>query len=196
MYTVDNVFSTPIYSSMVDNVDEIQDEISSTLTMGLFKNLPDVLETNLKTSNPNYFDGNVVERLNLQSVKTMIHTHLENYCQEIEFDLSNHEYELSSWFFLMEAGVEGQLHTHGTADISGCYYFKTTGVDGSIFFETPAPASASSKCFSKYASRKRYQPEIGKLLMFPGWLYHGVGTNKTTESRISLAFNVNFKRKQ
>ena len=195
MYTVDNVFSTPIYSSMVDNLDEIQDEISSKLTMGLFQNLPEILETNLKTSNPNYFDGNVVDRLNLQSVKKMIHKHLEHYCKEIEFDLSSHDYDLSSWFFLMDAGVEGQLHTQGSADISGCYYFKTTGDDGSIFFETPAPAASSSRCFSKYSSRKRYKPKIGKLLMFPGWLYHGIGTNKTHENRISLAFNVNFRKK-
>jgi ectoine hydroxylase-related dioxygenase (phytanoyl-CoA dioxygenase family) len=31
------------------------------------------------------------------------------------------------------------------------------------------------------------------LLLFPGWLEHGVATNETTSDRVSISFNINFK---
>ena len=37
----------------------------------------------------------------------------------------------------------------------------------------------------------KFKPEVGKLLVFPSWLKHGVEPNeKATTDRISIAFNV------
>ena len=38
-----------------------------------------------------------------------------------------------------------------------------------------------------------YTPKEGKILLFPGWLEHGVKTNLTDNVRMSLSFNVYFK---
>jgi ectoine hydroxylase-related dioxygenase (phytanoyl-CoA dioxygenase family) len=40
-----------------------------------------------------------------------------------------------------------------------------------------------------------FQPKIGKLIMFPGYLPHGVERNGTTDDRISISFNVKLMRK-
>ncbi len=36
--------------------------------------------------------------------------------------------------------------------------------------------------------------EVGKMVLFPAYLDHGVTTNETKEDRVSLAFNINFDR--
>jgi ectoine hydroxylase-related dioxygenase (phytanoyl-CoA dioxygenase family) len=33
-------------------------------------------------------------------------------------------------------------------------------------------------------------PEVGKMVLFPSFLKHGVQTNKSNQNRISLAFNL------
>ena len=38
-----------------------------------------------------------------------------------------------------------------------------------------------------------HEPMEGKLIIFPGWLLHGVRQNSTDNTRISLSFNITFK---
>ena len=37
---------------------------------------------------------------------------------------------------------------------------------------------------------------VGKLLMFPSYLKHGILRNQTTDTRISISFNVFFKEER
>ena len=45
----------------------------------------------------------------------------------------------------------------------------------------------------KRAEVWEHKPEVGKILLFPGWLKHGINTNNTDNIRISLSFNICFK---
>ena len=74
-------------------------------------------------------------------------------------------------------GNYAHVHNHGLSDVSGVYYYKTTGSDGDFFLCSPNPYSKD---------RLAIEPVEGKLLMFPGWLEHGVMTNSTDNIRISL----------
>ena len=38
------------------------------------------------------------------------------------------------------------------------------------------------------------KPKVGKLLLFPSWLEHGVHINHTDHERMSVSFNINFRR--
>jgi ectoine hydroxylase-related dioxygenase (phytanoyl-CoA dioxygenase family) len=39
-----------------------------------------------------------------------------------------------------------------------------------------------------------YEPQSSKLILFPGWLPHGVERNTTEEDRVSVSFNVKLVR--
>jgi len=38
-----------------------------------------------------------------------------------------------------------------------------------------------------------YQPVSGGMLVFPSWLYHGVGSNLSETLRVNLSFNFRIK---
>ena len=78
--------------------------------------------------------------------------------------------------------------------MAGVYYYKTNGEDGDIFFESSNLNLESSLCYYKLAERWKHKPIEGKILLFPGWMKHGIMTNTTEDSRISLSFNIQFTR--
>jgi uncharacterized protein (TIGR02466 family) len=39
-------------------------------------------------------------------------------------------------------------------------------------------------------------PEVGKLIIFPSWLDHGVNPNLSDTDRISMSFNINLMHEQ
>ena len=104
------------------------------------------------------------------------------------------KYELQSWFSKFTPGDYAQIHNHKHVDISGVYYYKTNGDDGDFFFESPNPHLSTSYTFGHLGRRWEYKPKSGKILLFPGWLNHGVKTNETKDERISLSFNIIFSR--
>jgi uncharacterized protein (TIGR02466 family) len=105
------------------------------------------------------------------------------------------------WFNINNNNHGNSVHIHDNSFLSGCFYVDATPDQGNITFyknhaldyivssqaviEHYTPASASAITF---------QPNTGKLLMFPGHLPHGVGYNPTHKDRLSLAFNVKLIR--
>ena len=99
-----------------------------------------------------------------------------------------------SWLTLAYQGDYAHAHSHGTADISGVYYYKTSGADGSLYFPPINTTIDSSYILNHTAKFHSILPEIGKLILFPGNLPHGVETNVTGEERVSLSFNLYIDR--
>ena len=99
---------------------------------------------------------------------------------------------LSSWVTKTYKGEYAHIHGHGDADISGVYYYKTTGLDGNLFFTNPLEIMNTSKFLQQCCSSLDIKPEVGNLVLFPGWLKHGVRTNTTENERMSLSFNLKF----
>ena len=136
---------------------------------------------------------NIIKKLGLNKIEKEIDTHLRNYCNDLDFTMR--DYALESWFAKFEKGNYAHIHNHNPADISGAYYYKTNGEDGDFFFESPNPYLEITKCYGSLSQRWKHKPQEGKILLFPGWLKHGVKTNNTDNTRISLAFNIFFKDK-
>ena len=135
---------------------------------------------------------NIIEELGLHKIKKEIDNHLRKYCEGLNYETP--DYKLESWFSKFKKGNYAQIHHHKLADIAGVYYYKTTGEDGDIFFESPNPFLEITKCYStKFGQRVCCRPKEGTMLLFPGWMKHGVMTNLTDDTRISLSFNISFK---
>jgi len=71
------------------------------------------------------------------------------------------------------------------------YYVKTDGSDGNLYFPNPMKAMANSYCFRHfYPEWAQVKPKVGTLVLFPGWLEHGVLSNCTDNERVSVSFNL------
>lgn len=198
---VDYKFSVPIYSAQVSGLafNKIQHE---------FENVYNDLKANNKfqhneKSNSHMlsditFTQNLLNDYQTEEFKKELDNHLRSYMAGINSDIGitrPFEYKIeSSWMTLNVKNSYAVVHSHGDTDIAGVYYFNTNGRDGDFFFETPNKLIKSSYCFRHWQCNSEHKPQVGKLMLFPGWLEHGVGTNHTDSERVSISFNINFIR--
>ena len=73
------------------------------------------------------------------------------------------------------------------------FYHKTNNEDGDIWFENPVIQTEQSLSYTQEVVK--YSPQKGKLIMFPGYMKHGVLRNQTQDTRVSLSFNIYFPKK-
>ena len=184
-----DLFSTPVYCDQVGDFDKVQEEI---------KNCIDILDFELNDSwgtthylSKNMFNEHLFNKYNLKRLTNQIDYHLHNYASIIGFPMREYTYD-SSWVSMFKKGNYGHIHNHGPVDIAGVYYYKTNGEDGNLFFDSPVPNMDTSLMFYPLADRVLFKPIEGRLLLFPGWLKHGIETNDTDNTRISLSFNIYF----
>lgn len=198
---IDYKFSVPIYSAQVDGLafSKVQSEFE-TVYNDLKAN--DKFQHNEKSNSHMLsditFTQNLLNDYQTAEFKRELDTHLRRYMAGINSDIGTvrpFEYKIeSSWMTLNVKNSYAVVHSHGDTDIAGVYYFKTNGRDGNFFFETPNKLTKSSYCFRHWQCNSEHTPQVGKLMLFPGWLEHGVGTNHTDSDRVSISFNINFIR--
>ena len=66
--------------------------------------------------------------------------------------------------------------------------------DGTLFFETPVRESTCTDAWVQISNRIPVPAEFGKMVLFPGCLNHGVSQNFTDNDRISISWNIKFKK--
>lgn len=141
------------------------------------------------------FSDNTVLDYDMKYMQACIAKHVKEYCKHIKQDCAEYDI-LSSWLTLNEKGDYSSVHNHVPCDLSGCYYFSTDGDDGDIYFNNPITDSLrNTKIYGTSAFEEvwEHKPAVGKLLLFPSFLQHGVRRNTHDTKRISLAFNINLR---
>jgi uncharacterized protein (TIGR02466 family) len=101
-----------------------------------------------------------------------------------------HIYE--SWFNRYQAGGYMSEHEHPGAALSGVYYYQADGDSGSLWFRNPNSAVLNGGWPAKESQLYQQIPvqaQVGRLVLFPSWLAHSVGTVKG-EDKISISFNL------
>jgi len=188
---IEELFSTPLYVSVLNEFESIKIEMSEVLPNVDFMPGRKLLAGTHLLSDPS-FKEDLFEKYDLPKLKEELDVHIREYCKHIQYEPK--EYDLTSWLALYQKGQYAQIHDHGDADISGVIYFQTNGNDGNIFFTSPNPHLRTAKIFQHLPSMTwTHQPAVGKVILFPGWLQHGVMTNETDGIRVSFSFNVKFK---
>ena len=114
----------------------------------------------------------------------------------------------SMWSIINPPGNGNRAHVHPGSLWSGVYYVQAPENGGKIEFIDPRTVLIMNQ--PKYeAKRKRprdcwtkvnYKPVAGRMVLFPGWLYHGVDLNTSKETgpagdRVIIAFNINQVKK-
>lgn len=113
-----------------------------------------------------------------------------------------------TWFHVTRNGGHFGYHNHPMASWSGVYCVDHGEPDavsnnGSLVFPHPNPAASSFMDAANSTLRWPYSQgnlvmnlQPGQLLLFPSWLGHYVSPFTGARPRITVAFNVWFKREQ
>jgi uncharacterized protein (TIGR02466 family) len=196
-----NGFFLPIYYDYVhqSRLSQLQEELAGAVNAikseNLFKKNPKWEAHTHRLSDPS-FRTNVIEKYSLELFKKELEFHVTQYMKEIQLpEERQSSFDIKGcWITQTMPGEYAHPHTHGHSDLSGVYYIKTNTRDGNIYFNSPLSLLSHSFCFEHIPSQAQYTPEVGKIIMFPGWLEHGVKSNDSDEERISISFNITFKR--
>ena len=195
---VDSLYSIPFYRASVSNFETIQSELKPAIENIKIDTIDDWGSPH-KLSTKTFTDS-FIDEYNLINFKNEIYNHVNVMLSDLRFDLNaNYTDSMrvkinSSWVSLFEKNDYAHIHDHGDADISGVYYYKVDESHGDFFVSSPFPALSSSYPFFHLCNRRTFQPVNGTLYLFPGFLSHGVCTNTSDVTRISVAFNIYFQR--
>ena len=193
---IDFLYPTPFYYSNVDDYSGVKEEVDLLVDNSDFDYHPE-WGNNHKLSDPTFSQNPV---LYMEKTRSEIQTHIGRYLQAIKFHQSL-EYTgaanytvVSSWLSQFDKGEYAHVHSHAHHEISGVYYHQVKGDQGQFFVESPVPQMTSSFVFNHMSQSLKISPTPGMILLFPGYLYHGVYANQTDDVRISLSFNVSFQK--
>ena len=200
MSNISGHFAVPLYTSKVidpafTTIQNEFDKISNVLKQqDLWQKHP--IEPNAHSLTDVTFSNNFLDDWNLTAFQDELHNHVIAYMQQIgtPYDKIKKYRILNSWMTQTLKGEYAPAHTHGGADLSGVYYYKTTGDDGDLYFNSPNTLQEHAYCFEHLPAWYSSKPEVGKIVLFPGWIRHGTKTNTTRHERISLSFNIVFDR--
>ncbi|MDE0001904.1 MAG: TIGR02466 family protein [Rhodospirillaceae bacterium] len=115
----------------------------------------------------------------------------------------------SMWSIVNPPGGSNRAHIHPGCIWSGVYYVQAPKNSGRLEFIDPRTQNLMTR--AKYIpdtkrprdcwTKVRFKPVAGKMLIFPSWLYHGVGPNKSSAGgkdadRIIVSFNLSQVRRR
>lgn len=113
----------------------------------------------------------------------------------------------SMWANINPRYAYNRHHSHPHALWSGVYYAQTPPNSGLMYVTDPRAQAQVQPPYYDPKRRKAetwneiyYQPQAGRLIVFPGWLQHAVQPNLSEEpgpdgDRISISFNFNQRRR-
>jgi len=92
------------------------------------------------------------------------------------------------WIGIHNNGSYHENHHHEDSVVSGVFYVSVPSSGaGQLVFQDPRGA------FPPFGKTLRINPTPGKIVLFPGWLVHGVSPTTSVEPRISISFNFDGK---
>ena len=102
---------------------------------------------------------------------------------------------LEMWSIINSKNTFNVQHNHPNSLLSAAYYVKAKKNSGQIkFFDPKEMKVMYHPSISKFneisAEVVKIEPEEGKLLLFPSYLYHAVDENLSDEDRIVISFNL------
>ncbi len=191
-------FSTPIWTSKIDNYEEINKMMHNYIYNLQRKNPEGVIKSNLKGWHSKNFNMKDDEPKNfIEAIKKNINKAIN----DMAWDLNNQEVSLSNmWAIINKKGAMNQKHHHSNSDLSAAYYVTAQEGCGDIIFYDPRPSKLykhplSNKPNLLNANNNSVKPEAGMLVLFPSYLEHSVDPNTSDDERVVISFNINLEKK-
>ena len=184
MPKITSIFPIPVYNSEPFDLDQneldyINNEYSNS-TINTGKN---------KTSKNHYIlNDDKLKKLN-EFIKENLNEYWFNVLQV------NNECKIKitqSWINYNEKNTSHHIHSHSNSLVSGVFYVDNPTP---IFFNRPSvkpfPPFAFNHKIGNHYNNERVQISCkkGSLILFPSYLFHGVGENTNDNTRISISLN-------
>ncbi len=190
-------FSTPIWTSKIDNYEIVNLEMLKYIT-DLQKNDPDgIVKSNFKGWHSKNFDMKNEQAKNfIEAIKNNINIALN----DMGWDLEKQTVKIKSlWAIINKKDAWNQKHHHSNSDLSAAYYVAAHDNCGDIVFYDPRPAPVHNHPLSKSpnnlnATVNSIKPEPGMLVLFPSYLEHSVNPNLSDKERIVISFNISLEK--
>lgn len=161
-----------------------------------------------------YFDGQgnpMIVRTNnevyqdpaFKPVVDFIEFHGRQYWQHCGYTRRVEPYIIHMWANELPPGGFTPPHNHNPSILSGAFYLDADEVKGDLYLEDPL-STVKGKMPHDFEHRpylytEQIKVKAGKLIMFPGWLYHHTRSNLSQQNRYVLGFNfgawIDFKSK-
>ena len=100
------------------------------------------------------------------------------------------------WANINPPGGMNMPHLHPNALFSGVYYVKSQPQSGRLKIYDPRPGVQTNMPIRKPGNPGKdmwrevnLEPIVGRIIMFPAWLWHSVEENRSNDIRISVSFN-------
>ena len=100
------------------------------------------------------------------------------------------------WANINPPGGMNMPHLHPNALFSGVYYVKSQPQSGRLKIYDPRPGVQTNMPIRKPGNPGKdlwreaiLEPVVGRIIMFPAWLWHSVEENTSNDIRISVSFN-------
>ena len=187
-------FSTPIWSTKIDNYKEVNEEMYNYILNLKEQNPEGVKKSNFNGWHSKDFDLNdEVPKKFINAVSSNINTTFN----DMDWDIEKQIIKIKSiWAIINEKGASNERHHHGNSALSAAYYVRAPKDCGNIVFYDPRPAPVFSHPIAKKpnilnATVNSITPDEGLLVLFPSYLDHSVKPNLSSNQRIVISFNVN-----
>ena len=191
-------FSTPIWTSKIENYQVVNNNMQSYITNLQEKDPDGVVKSNLKGWHSKNFDMKDEEpKKFIEEIKININTAIN----DMSWDLQTQEVKiLNMWAIINKKGSLNQKHNHSNSDLSAAYYVSADKNCGDIIFYDPRPAAIYKHPNAKKpnilnATINSISPEPGMLILFPSYLEHSVNPNLSENNRIVISFNLSLDKK-
>ena len=205
----DDYFPTLIYSSMLHDRVSMNKEILAAIYAEREKDTKGIERSNYRSLGGWHSHNNLHKEPAFDRLTKRAHKLLTGLHSNLGYDPNTYLSITTMWSITNPPGSSNRAHIHPGALWSGVYYVQAPEGAGQIEFTDPrtvqimnsATFVANKKRKTECWTKVRVQPQPGKLLFFPSWLYHAVepnlaeGTGNEAE-RIIISFNINQRRRQ
>jgi uncharacterized protein (TIGR02466 family) len=180
------IFPTPIYLSNINRVlTETEKKFVDKCKTNTYKN----------EGNATSLDTYVLNNVELKEIKKSLDLAVKDYCSKIlSITDSVTPYITQSWLSYTETNQYHHRHSHAHSLVSGVFYIKCNKELDRIDFHKRNDDvffCLEAKEYNIYNSSLWWLPiNTGDIVLFPSSLTHGVSKVKSSDTRISLAFNV------
>tara|TARA_B100000686_G_C16711453_1_gene929398 strand:+ start:649 stop:1251 length:603 start_codon:yes stop_codon:yes gene_type:complete len=188
------IFSTPIWTSIIDNHEEVNSKMIKYIKLLQSKNPKGIAKSNVDGWHSEYFDLNADDpRYFLNSIKL----NLDKVFNDMGWDLNNQKIKITNmWSIINNKNASNARHIHSNNYISAAYYIKAPTGCGNIIFYDPRNEVVFrhpkiNKTNNLNSNVFSIEPKDGLLVLFPSYLHHSVDLNNSDDERIVISFNIN-----
>ena len=190
------IFATPIWTSLVENYQTINDKMEKYIRNQKEKDLKGKKVSNIEGWHSQNFDlKNEEVVFFFQSITPYIQKAME----DMGWDLSKNKIEIPNiWSIINKKGSSNAMHIHSNCYLSAAYYVKAPNDCGDIVFHDPRQSRLIrkpklSKLNKLNGEEVNVKPKEGLLVLFPSYLYHSVKESLSNSERIVISFNIDLK---